>query len=737
MRLMTIILLLVTCIGSVHGADDFNISKEHPRVLLNQDMLKDIAHRCKGPLARQYSEVKKLADQAVRSGKIKYIDNKWAVPSDLMNCGLTYLIEKELGNPDADKYAQPIIQCWGNGSRLTNKKNCAFGYHALAYDWIYDALSPAQRKTYGNALGAWLNFHTNEPVISLRTGHWEYNKSWGVIDMNVMHSRDAIVQKLFISLAIHGADTDYEKHAQKFLHSWATRIPNECIPAFDAMGGSWAESHGHGAYGPITVIPLAFEAWHTATGKNWFALGQPDTYLKEMSRWLTYLIVPHNGRHAYIDDGGGSMFASFQNSAPVIAKAYNDPLAQSVTEQALKADAYKWGKIWLALFADPQIKAKTPKQIGLPLAYLFRGAGHVFMRSDWDDPNATWAFFGAGPHLAGHQHDDEGHFMISRQGGLVSKGGGKGIGNDSDHYWGGSLVFNILTIYDREETFRRSRNNENDGGLRRLVYNNNKVERGHITAYQHDDAFTYAAADLTKAYKQHKVKEVTRQFLYLRKTDKSDEEYFVIFDRVHSTRSGYAKHFMLHMPLEPEVTGDVTEKVPDHVYAHSGKGLVSSWLSMPQDLGPKIKPLSNGQSRIFLKTLIPEEAVITKRGGDGHKNWGHPLEPSAQYDHHNKGRDKGPVGDWRLEIAAPEQERSYFLHVFQVSDAAVKKMNDTAVVERGKNFEVQIADSWHVTLQKEGRTQIEIQLPDKRKVTVNNTIAVEAQYQAWEQAVKP
>ena len=29
--------------------------------------------------------------------------------------------------------------------------------------------------------------------------------------------------------------------------------------------------------------------------------------------------------------------------------------------------------------------------------YLFGGAGHVYMRSAWDDPNATWAFFGAGP----------------------------------------------------------------------------------------------------------------------------------------------------------------------------------------------------------------------------------------------------------------------------------------------------------------------------------------------------
>ena len=43
---------------------------------------------------------------------------------------------------------------------------------------------------------------------------------------------------------------------------------------------------------------------------------------------------------------------------------------------------------------------------------MFRGAGHVYMHGGWEDPNATWAFFGAGPSYAGHSRDDEGHFLI-------------------------------------------------------------------------------------------------------------------------------------------------------------------------------------------------------------------------------------------------------------------------------------------------------------------------------------
>ena len=55
---------------------------------------------------------------------------------------------------------------------------------------------------------------------------------------------------------------------KRFLDSWAERVPRECIPAFDEMGGVWSESMGHGNYGPVAVIPWAFEAWRTATNEG-------------------------------------------------------------------------------------------------------------------------------------------------------------------------------------------------------------------------------------------------------------------------------------------------------------------------------------------------------------------------------------------------------------------------------------------------------------------------------------
>ncbi len=725
-------LLLCCCIvafAAQSSVGDYRITAEHPRIFITKPGLPALARRCAASLKDDYDMLKRQADEAVARGSIRFLNNKWAVPDDLMACALVYLVERQSG-AQADPYAELIIRTWGDGRMLLNRDNCAFGYHAIAYDWIFDAMSPAQRKTFGDALGSWLTWYTGRAEITLRNGSWDYNQTWGPSHLNVPQSRDAITQKLLISLAINGAGTVHEDASRMFLGSWARRVPAECIPAFDDMGGSWSESHGHGGYGPIQVVPYAFAAWQSATGQNLFAAGKPWSYLREMSRWLALLRVPHSGRLAYIDDGGGELDAGFAASAPFVSRALGDSLAEWFATLQVERDRqrYVWQRV--AASSDRPVRASSPAEIKLPLGYLLRGAGHVFMRSDWDDPNATWAFFGAGPHRVGHQHDDEGHFLISKRGGLISKGGGKGT-NDEDHYWGGSLVFNILTIFDPSETFRRNRNNENDGGMIRYVYDNSHRERGSIVAFAHRPQFTYAAADLTKAYNSSKAKEVTRQFLYLRSASGKDgDEFFVVFDRVHSTRADFAKHFMLHMPEEPQVSGETTEVVPGHVAEYRGDNLSATWLSLPEDFGPRVEVLSQGRSRMHMQTLLPQRATLVKRGGEGHRNWGHPLEPTAQYDHDTPGRSQPPVSNWRLEVAAPLSERTCFLHVFQVTEENKLQMASAVITQKDGKVQLEINNReypWKILLSEEGPLSLSILPPGQTPVTIPTAVDLSSQ----------
>jgi hypothetical protein len=623
-------------LAALLAQDPYVVRKEHPRIFI-QDV-KDLVRRATGPLAEDYRVVKERADAAVQQGQVQYISNPWAIPEDLMNCGLAYLVERGLGR-DGQKYADLIVKQWGDGAILRRRQNCHFGYHAIAYDWICDALKPDQRALYGEALGGWLRYFTDRPEIQLKNGHWEYNQTWGPIHLNIMHSRDALTQKLLIALAITGAGTACEADAKSFLDSWNRRVPAECIPAFDRMGGVWSESMGHGGYGPVSVIPYAFHAWRTATGIDYFRKLKPWGWPVESPRWVAWTMMPHNGRAAWIDDGDGEKPGCFIRAAPMM----KDGLSQWLADHGRDWIRERWQRV---ACMDPSVKPVPPE--ALPLGYLFPGAGHAYMRSAWNDPDATWAFFGAGPQFAGHSRDDEGHFLICRKGALVSRAGGQG-GNDDDFHSGGSLIYNIVTIFDPQEKFRRDQKNENDGGLVRHVYEGGPWprERGSMTAFEHAREFTYAAADLTKGYNPQKAREVTRQFLYLR----GDREYFVIFDRVEATRPDFARHFFLHVPTEP-----------------AQKGPVASWLSHPEADGDRAV-LSKGRSRAFLHTLLPAAPEIVVRGGPGKEAWGHPLEPAAQYNHNTEGRRKPPACPWRIEVGdRGPGARSGFLHVLEIAD---------------------------------------------------------------------
>ncbi len=674
---------------------------DHPRMFITKQTLPLLAQRCygSGTIAADYALMKQEADYFVGRGILKKPDSKWHPPYELVSAGICYLVERERGNENADAYAQAIKDYWknahylGEGKILSNLGNGHFGYYAMVFDWIYDAMSPAERETFGGPLGGWLYHYTAKPEITLQSGGWLYNQTWGPAHLNIGNTRDGITPKLFVALALAGAGTSNEATSKQFLDSFDSRVATECIPWFNTMGGVWSESYGHGSYGPTRVIPWAFEAWRTATGTNLFELGTPDTYLKELNSWAVHLNVPFSNRTAYIDDNSGSeFFSSWLPTAPILASRYNDPVAAWCAEKYERGTwtdrwrSYPWQRL---LCLNPDIKPQSPGQAGLQVARLYSGAGHVYMRTRWDDPDATWAFFGAGPNLANHSRDDEGHFMIARKGWLVSRAGGMGH-NDSDYYSGGSLAFNIVTVFDPNESYRRlspsesalssgGTKNERDGGLIRYVYGVNHdyvTKRGEITAYKHDWRYTYSAADLTKGYRSSKISEITRQFIYLR----GEREFFVIFDRVDAKNAEFPKTWFLHIPTEPSVSGTETELTAGHVYS-SSDGNYSSWVSDPAGID---EVYSTGKSRAHLTTLLPREFTITKRGGEGHQFWGHPHEPTAQYNHASNKAGNSPVINWRLEVEASQKvDRDYFLHVLEVTDEGVTAASEVTLLGQG------------------------------------------------------
>ncbi|MHC4511108.1 MAG: hypothetical protein ACYTAO_19525, partial [Planctomycetota bacterium] len=162
---------------------------------------------------------------------------------------------------------------------------------------------------------------------------------------------------------------------------------------------------------------------------------------------------------------------------------------------------------------------------------------------------------------------------------------------------------------------------------------------------------------------------VTRQMLFLM------PNHFVIFDRVETTDASYRKDWLLHMAHEPTISARTTRA--DH-----------------------------GEGRMFCRTLLPEDAVISAVGGPGKEfpaagqNWdivSGGLEPE----------NLALMGQWRLEVTpgAPRKQ-DVFLHIIQVGDQKLDAMDEMTLLQEEDECGVRLTagnQKWEVTFNSAGR----------------------------------
>ena len=239
--------------------------------------------------------------------------------------------------------------------------------------------------------------------------------------------------------------------------------------------------------------------------------------------------------------------------------------------------------------------------------------GFVYMRSDWDGPDATWIAFWAGPHIDTHQHLDQGAFTIFKRRDLAPKTGHYDADNvKSSHdlaYYTRTVSSNNILVGDPHEVFRNfiagmgcdangkgdrikspdGKENlciPNDGGQRTFTpggmavhdgayFNENRddFDVAKVVAFQDDGQAVTIAADITNAYSNPrysappntpKVTRVWRRLVYLRKAD-----LLLVADTVESTNPNFEKKWLLHALDRVDVGGQV-QKIDAGESVHTG-----------------------------------------------------------------------------------------------------------------------------------------------------------------------
>lgn len=354
------------------------------------------------------------------------------------------------------------------------------------------------------------------------------------------------------------------------------------------------------------------------------------------------------------------------------------------------------------LFNDPDL-AGNPDKSSLPLTRYFGSPnGMMVARTGWDvnaaspaQSNDVVAMMKIGERWgANHHHLDAGNFQLYYKGILASESGyyeSYGTLHDQN-YNKASIAHNVLTIYDPNEKFGAFTgedkngntvsfpNGVNDGGQRRpggepatmQVWSNGAYDTGKVLDHafgpdENEPEYTYIKGDITQAYNSSKVSNVTRSMAFMPLEDANYPAMMVVMDKVTSTNPAFQKKWLLHTQQEPQINGN-TAIVKRDTDGYNGK--------------------------LTIQTLLPEDASVTKIGGEGKQYWVGNQAGDFESDGYNFDT-RTPVsptsaieaGWGRIEVAPAAASLSdTFLNVLAVSDAdnAAKPLESTLV--RGTNL---------------------------------------------------
>jgi hypothetical protein len=609
------------------------IRREHPRIYCTEPEIEAIKQRCAtDPVTR---EVWSWVEPWARGDH--YYRNLWATPTQLQGCVIAYRLTDR--DPAILKHALAIAdylaQAQGDGWTWPRISKAL----AMAYDWLYDDLTPEQKQRYGR--GA-----INAAQQCYKTWrHSEFN--------NHLYLEYGPVLYAGIALQNEGID---DAAARQLALDGLDLLLNHMLPAHELVTqgqGGWHESMSYHAFFTCEFGQLV-ELWSSASGDDpW----ETFSGLDNEAAWLVYCARPwDNGRVAMADIGDYDSYdGQITDYMPLLALRKRDGVAAWWGEQIRQESARRHaagkqyilgdGKWWeYLLWHDPSV-APVPRDT-LPLSRHFGGIGWVSMRSSWQ-PDATFALFTCAPlWLGGHQHCDNNSFVIGKGGWLaLDSGVYDAETNHRGRYYARTIAHNTITVTDPAEQFAGGTwgygapgQGPNDGGQLYTtgpdfvtdVQPDDQYHRGRIVTYEATDQYVFVVGDATRSYSPSKLREFTRAFLFV------PPNCFIIGDLVRVAPNADRVRWLLHSATQPKVDGDRVEIIGDG-------------------------------GRLVMQTVVPfaPGRDVTVVGGPGHEFEvnGINYAPGKKY-------DPAEAGQWRLELAPKAPDTQYrFLNVLATSEA--------------------------------------------------------------------
>ncbi len=511
---------------------------------------------------------------------------------------------------------------------------------AVAYDWLYDHWSSAQRYALRDKAIEGCDYivgRIREERLS------PYN----------VYLYNSPLQALVACVIAVYQDAPQAESAMRFTYDYLHR---RMLPVWNQIMGSNGGWHEGGEYIGIGIGQAVYQIpalWARGTGEDLFSR------VAGIAGFLEFLIYRTRPDGTDFRWGDAGFFdRAVPDQIPLAIKFHHAAgfSLRRARAPAVTPTAWPWGPLPDSSLHDSQAIER------LPLTRFFDGLGLFVGRSTWGD-RATYVTFKAGDNYWSHMHLDQGAFTIYKGGALAIDSGLYGPKYGSDHHMNYSyqtIAHNTLVVRDPRDVIPIPAGNEkparsiaNDGGQRRVGSGwsieaapldraewENKREiyhTGAIKARFEQHGLSVFVADLTPAYTNHlsgkgtfshrtrRVEKLTRIFVYDRVND-----VVVVFDQVIATTASFRKTWLLHTINEPVLSADGFRVA---IEAGGGRGRAGGIL----------------QGHV----LWPRNAVVNMIGGPGFEYFVDGQNFDEQGGIRKTAQKKPNVepGAWRVEIS--------------------------------------------------------------------------------------
>lgn len=616
--------------------NNMTIIPTHPRIFLNQEKL--AALRAKSGQAA-WKAVLAKADQG-----------------DLINSALGYLMLEQNNPGQALIYATNVFNMianatytnWCATSKNDQQPRINVAVAALAFDWVYNGLTDAQRTILINKLAAAADIVAKKKEIddgvvpaATSTACYKHNTTGETFHREewVFYAYEAWPE---IALAGHysGADVLY-KSRWNYRWYWGDAARAEAY----VNDGTPFEGYYFGNDGISW-----FTALESATGVNLID-GPAVTWNSDAAYYMLYRFdvsrsfeTMHKGVatstsavNSFLKSSSDTWKLREHISRTFLPRAKKDPYLQWVINNKLDTIS-SWimtnnyynsisalAPIAKLLFYDetaPQKDPTTATYAELPFDRHFAGGNEAYMRTGWG-PKAAIVGFRSKPAftMTSHSDFDVNTFVIHRDGGPLAPDSGVYDAYEQQknyfEYQKNTVAHNDLLVIDpaNPDGPKKLSNSTDPGGtdLRTsrtfsaptfsgsvFVEKDPTANWADITKFETQPGYAYLVSDGHEAYGS-RLSKYDRNLAFLRKGN--DEGYLIIFDRVTATNATYKKKWLLHTVGEPVLNGNIVNtQMPGHIETYDGDTMTAT--------------NQEGTSKLSAKFLLPAGHSVRRVSGE-------------------------------------------------------------------------------------------------------------------------